>query len=298
MAKKTGKDALDEDIKVDDTDDAPEKDEAAGEVVVDLEAVEEDTEADTTDDRLSRKGRRANRFREAQERAEAAERARAEAEERAARLQEAILLRLANGQPQSQQSEAKDPLDSKIESLREQRKRLRAQAAAMARAGMNIPDDLEADYERLEMEIAETVAEKRISSRREDPEESERRTVQRALQLQHPEVYGDPRATRWAKGRFEQLMADPSSAGKPEIAVVRQALMDAEVQFGFKRPSVSEGQKAKYAGRSAGASGAASPAKTVTLSKEERRMADTLYDHIKDPKKRYVEYARKVALKG
>lgn len=195
-----------------------------------------------------------------------------------------------------------DPLGAELEGVQAQLDALATHARAI---GDKMTPEQEVDFtrkaralRRREQEIfAEDAAKKVVASQRPNatPEQVMRQARIADLQDEFDDVYSyDPQrngafpALRWAQGRFHQLVA---KHGRESMKILKQAMADAQEEFGFKRREASPAHKSKFAGPGRGTAGG-SDERTVVLSPAAQRLRAAQFSHIKDKGKRLQAMAK------
>lgn len=252
--------------------------------------------------RLTREEKKRNRPREFEQRAIEAERRAQEAERVAARLEGAVSALAQRGGGGGNQPGAQgDPLQTEYDTVVEQQAQLADAIQALSEAGKLTPEMRKRYFEEakaLDLKSKRLVVrmEQRDSLRNAPPPEyQQQQAVRMQLESEFSDVYMNPSALQWAKGRVEMIIArrgQPANA-VAQLAIVREALKEAAAEFGMRRDPVSDAQKRKYGsvGRSAGGTGAngdrPGPTTIPGLSPARaQKMADALFKSEKDPKKR------------
>ncbi len=264
---------------------------------------DEDDDGDENDDGDDepRRGRsrpsKSNRYREAMESArEANERSARQAEE-IARLNGAMQVLLRGGQ-QTRQDPGPDPFDAKINDIRERRRGLQREFAALDPA--KVTEQQFADYEakahRLEDELADAQFEKRAAAKGfQAPNPAN--AARDAMLARHPEIANNRALQQAIQGHFHLLTA---KGGRPGPQLLEQAVQAAkrELRIGEHAPSRNAGPRpdpSKYAAppRGAPGGGGGEGRVKVALGPHEKRMAENLYPELakKSPEKAWKKWA-------
>jgi hypothetical protein len=271
-----------------------------------------DDDADDGDDdsgRPSRKDRRRQRgddmVRAANERAEKAER---DAQEHRRLMAEAFA-RIPTAPQQPRVDPVRQRLDQEAEALQDQQQTMvdRYQAAQEAafKAKTQLSPEVHAKFQADARKLRDRIAENdhhRFAPRQQGGvnEQQIAAVSARARAMQdHGDVFGNQRAAAAFQAEYIRLI---KVRGEPDNWTTFEKAADAarrEVGLAPRggRPAPSRGAKSKYTGVSRGGSGGDDGRVTVTMDKDMKAMADTMYSHIKDPKKRYQRYADRVGSK-
>lgn len=259
------------------------------------EGVEVDVSADDDPIDEPREEKRRKRGRDRwEERERELERASAqlsESQQRIARL-EAQVAAVA----QREQRNEPDELEQEFDSVWSERERLAAEFGRID--PRQVTAEVRADYmgraKKLERKQQEVVA--RIEARKhvrpaEDPQIT-------ALRVKHSDVISDPTRFSAAQLYYNNKLRSGATPG-PELV---EESMSYGRKFSFddarRQARVSDTDRARHVGPPAGgARGSSEDApKSVKLTKDDMRMADTLFPHI-DDSKRYQHFAKEVLLK-
>lgn len=245
----------------------------------------------------SRQEKKRNRYREAREAAEAARRETAELRGQLQQMATILQERSRQAEPKAEQ---KDPYQEKLDSIaREQRllySEINARGNTLSQADLDKYEQRANELRRQEIDIA---AERKFAQLRQQTPQPDQHAnaVQAMLQLQNSDVYGNAEAVNLARAYFD-LQVKRGRTGDYEL---HQEAMDfTRKQLGMtprngSSRAPSQADRAKYAGvpRGGGGSGGDSDTvETVTMGKDFRRIADAMYGHIKDEKKRYEMWAK------
>lgn len=249
--------------------------------VIDLSGEEDDEPEVST--RAAKKAER-GRIREENE----ALRIRSEAAERL--LQETLRQQSQYQQPQQPQNEFA-VYDQQIQ--REQDMLLKEYEYLRAKGSAVTKEEL-ADYQKRVNEHNERDADLKTAKalhRRGIPLQQENPVVQQA-RMRYPDVASNPQASNWATARLAQLVYE----GKPDNwDTFDLAVQEARQRFKIGKGAPSPQMRTRLAGHSRG--GGSGAAAQFVMTKEHRKNADALYSHIKDPNKRYTQYAKTVGAK-
>lgn len=124
--------------------------------------------------------------------------------------------------------------------------------------------------------------------------------VQRAqqFQMEYADVHSNQNALGWAKGRYQQLLAEGAADGP---ALVARAMNDSRVKFGMRPNGMgpTDQDKNQLMGTNGGG-GRQVVDNTVKMGKAEKIMAMAMYGdrHNGDEKKAYAEWAKKPGLRA
>lgn len=278
---------------------------------ISLPSADEDTdEAEKQpEQRQTRDEKRRNRVKDFETRAVEAERRAQEAAERAARLEGALsTVAQRGGQPGHQPGGQADPLQSEFDSISDQQERLAQQIEALAQAKALTPE-LQAQYRKEARElhlrsqrVAARMEAREMSRNAPPPEVQTQQAARMQLEAEYGDVYGNASALQWAKGRAEQIIARRGPPANPvaQLAIIREALNEAAAEFGLRRETPSNAQKARYGsvGRGAGGTGGNNEQKTgrtlPIAPQRAQKMADAMYPKVKDPKVRLSMWKKSV----
>lgn len=244
-----------------------------------------DTSEEESDEQIaSRKQRRANRYREALERAAAAE-------QRATQAQAQIAF-LAGQMEEGRRAQMsrEEPKDPRREKWQELSDRQRSIWAPVARLGQDAPEEM---VKKAMGEIDELEWQKRnIERGQPQGQQFDERMVHAAMmRAQWPDVVSNMGALRWANGYYEQQVA----LGRQDLAnVQRESFEAARRQFGMAgRPPPNSAERGRYMGSGRGAHGGSNEPLSDLGSDEEvvfQRAADALYPNEPDEGKRLMKY--------
>lgn len=263
----------------------PKRESREDDVVVRDEPDEEEPGSEDDDrepERPTRRDRRQNRYTEmrneaAQAREEAAAlRGRLEAQEQ--------YLRQLREAPARPPEPAKDP----VTELAAEKDRLQKQYMAAHRAGA-VTEEIYASYSQQYHALEQKISDARLDARLAEREAQLSQQMQeQAIRAQHSDVFDHPSAARWARGYYEQERAKGRHGDK---ALFDESMEQARATFRLSgRGGPTRETRARFAGTPSAAAGGGSadraPSGAVTLSKEQRAMANAMYPHIKDPQKR------------
>lgn len=246
----------------------------------------------------TRRERRINRYREAQDRAERAERERDEARQEAMthrqRADQFAMRPVTQAMPQADQHE------TELNSLYEEQEGLTARWNA-------IPEEDRASKYAEYMQKARNIDERRhgIIARREldrrgvAPSNPNEHIVAR-IRMEHPDVAGDERASRWCQA----YVAQKAALGIPvSWELINEAMGETRKAFRMpgasppqKRAPVTKDQQARYTSPSQSAGVGAAPKQVVTMNKHYRKMAEARYPN-DAPKVAYQKWANAVGKK-
>lgn len=250
-----------------------------------------------------KKQRGQNLVRQAKEEAEAARR---EAAELRGRIEElARAQQRPQQQPQTQQS---DPLETELKGLQSEftayNQRLSAaqQAAQSAQRPMTQEeiDKWNGEAWALQERMAD-LNYRRAAKRHEKPgvtaEQIQAQTLVTQVQSKHADLFQHERGSKLFEAQWRLELAE----GKPDTWETMDAAADKVRQrLGMTprggRPAPTAATRARFSAQSqsAGSAGDDSDTKPMVFDKNLQKMANALYSHIKDPKKRYEMYAKKV----
>lgn len=256
-----------------------------------------ETQETTSEDRPSRKERRANKLAEANRAAsEASELRRELAEERAARQRHAEELAEMRGQLNARQQQDKpDPFDGKLKELREKRNRHLA-ASATAASKEHAERELDAYHEALE-EIDELRGERRQSKNGQERQQQPDYTQvaqKMALESEFPWLASNKAARTMADGYVNVLVGKGRPMG---MATYKEACALAAKDLGLGGTGGQSNGKGRFSvpsGRT-GASGEAgsSSFSANDMTRQQEALAEQLYNHL--PKEQaHAKWARDV----
>lgn len=273
---------------------AIQEDEGRVEIPAEDEVDEEEAKPEA---KPSRDEKKRNRFRELQERAEAAERRAAEAAERTAKLEGAVQTLSQQRQYQPEQRQTQDPLETELHTIYDRQEALSEQIEALAAANKLTPearDRIRREARALDIRSKEIIVERsQRAQQRQAPEQEQRARIAataQQLQAEHAKVYAAPNGRALAQKHFYAIVAmrgEPRSEHE-QLAMVKEALVEAERELGIRREPPSDAQKHKYGSvsRSAGGTGGSTEKSSVIRGlspKMAQRMADAAYGHVNDP---------------
>lgn len=260
---------------------------------VDISEPETDVDSDEEESsRPSRKERRANRFREAHERAAAAE-----AEAKALREQAQQYKQMLDAERQARSTrtrgdvDAPDTADQHVTALNKLRTERRAVLSKIYGANGQLS---RADIDALEKE-AEEIEDKihQVQVNRFTPKPKPGSNMATVLQAKYPDVYQNPAARMWAQGYASQMAAKGRKAG---MQLAEEALQEAAKEFGLSERGPAKGAKDRYAGRPKGAAATRSDKKTVRVTGRQKLMALAMYPN-EDEKTAVRKWAKRVGSK-
>jgi chromosome segregation ATPase len=276
-----------EDTEVDATEGKPEVRE--GDLVVDLT---EPVSAKEPDDvRLTRDEKKQQR---SAERWDDRERELRETRDRMSSL-ERELQEIRQSSQRREEAPRSDPFQTKLDDVYQRRRDLAARYTAESRrdGGISKPerDEFEKRAKDLEMEQMELVASRaavRLRPAQPDPELT-------AIRARHYDVLSHPQAAKWANAVLEQTVAEGAQVNP---TVIDEIADRARGRFGLAGPrKVSDAEKSKYTGApKAGQVSSKEPPSTYRMTKDDKKMADSLYSHIKDDSTRYRTWVKEVAM--
>jgi hypothetical protein len=267
---------------------------------------DDDDEPDTeeVEGEPTRKEKRANRWREVQERAERAERA---AEAAIAAQQQLMQQFIASQQSREPQVDPRQQLDDTYEKteleLIDLRRTYSMREHQYAQAGQQMPQEELLGFVRkqrdLEVRKQAAMSDYYVTQNgyRQDPRQQQIQTELAVLRAQHADVFANRAATFHVDYAYKRMtMAE----GKPEsIATAQEAIAEARKvilkQGSSARPT--QAAKSKYTGGSSGAGGGAAVREgtpVLKINDSGKRMADMAYPHITDDNKRYETWMKAV----
>lgn len=279
-AKEEAADEPEDDVP--DDDDEPETEEAAGEP--------------------TRKEKRANRWREVQERAERAERA---AEAAMAQQQQIMQQLIAMQQPREPQVDPRQQLDDTYEKteleLIDLRRTYSMREHQYAQAGQQMPQEELLGFVRkqrdLEVRKQAAMSDYYVTQNgyRQDPRAQQVQTELAVLRAQHADVFANRAAAFHVDYAFKRMT---QAEGKPDtIATAQEAIAEARRMVLKQGAKPTQSSKAKYTGGSSGAGGGAAAREgtpVLKINESGKRMADMAYSHITDDNKRYETWMKAV----
>lgn len=269
----------------DDDDDAP----AAGEGL-EIEVPEEDDDDDkeepkgtTPAERETRRARRSNRVKGFEDRATAAE-ARAAAAEAGLAEQRELLQRLEVSQAELRgrvSATGGDPERAKVDDLRK-KGRLALARADEAKSAVEATAAMD-DYDNIQEQIMDLRVEQKLKTQKAPSPEDYSKA---ALRAEFPWIGSNDKASRWAGGMYEQLVAD----GKEDNhATAREAAAMAAKKFGLgpqpTSPAPTAREQRAYEGvPSRSITGPTAKGGRVVLTPQEQRMALARWPDLDDDK--------------
>lgn len=204
------------------------------------------------------------------------------------------------------------PDTSEEDALKKERDMLLRSYGAAVKAGIT-PEDEEA-YRRkadeLEERRWEAWARRKGLAAQGDPQQIAQAQLAAQIKMQnrarHPDVYGSPRATKWAGGLWNQLVTEYSGPDG-SLTVDPQALHDhcmdkARERFGMKPRNErlsgpeSQAQRKRHSGSSRGGAPTRgdSGGRSFRMTDMYKAMADEAFSHITDERKRHQEWVNRV----
>lgn len=248
-------------------------------VVVDLDDDDDDDDDSGDDGRRQRRAQRPSLMR-------ALEEERAERERLAREVESLKAAQSRQPPPTPPPAEEKDPYQEKIDALGSQMETTRAAYYAEYRAadGKLEPGreaHFQKEFSRLANERQELAVERTVERRLRERQGAQDANTQRALlQSQFPKVFADPKAEMWAGGRYRQLIGE---GREPNQQTMVEALRDAESHFKLGSPPRSERERERNRGQGRGGQRAsATSRRSVTLTRDQQRMALATYQHRRD----------------
>jgi len=157
-------------------------------------------------------------------------------------------------------------------------------------------DDILKKAEAIDDELYEARAEIRERKRElTTPKKEELPEAITYMRAKYHHVLRVPAAARYAHGIYNTLVAK----GKPESPdTIEDAYREAEREFRLGNTDASAGQRAKYTGGTIGGGGGSNTGpRTLKMTEDRKRNADAMFPQIKDERKRYEMYAKKVGPK-
>lgn len=249
-----------------------------------------DDEPDDTQEPAPRRDNRWQRMNRERDEARAAE-----AQMRTQLTQALTLLQESRARPDPEPSAKKDdPFDAKLALIKRERTALFHEIeAGKGRFTQEQIDNIEARAAKLEEEHVETLAERLVSRRGLAQPAQREHPLKPILALQFPDVVQNPKAVDYARAYFQMERAK----GRPESVELvveshqraREALRTAPGPGRMPDPNAATRRTALGAGPGGGAPPDDAP---VGLTKEQKKMADSLYPDEQDPKKRYDKWAK------
>lgn len=187
---------------------------------------------------------------------------------------------------------AEDPFAERLDKIKRERNLLyREIQAGAGKLTQEQLDNIERRAQALEEEHVETLAERLVTKRGLAQPQRQEHPLKPFLALQFPDVVQNPKAVDYARAHFQMELAK----GRPESMELvieshqraREALRTAPTAA---RPDPNGATRRTGMGTGPGA-GAAHETAVPSLTKEQRKMADVLYEHVPDPKKRYQKWS-------
>jgi hypothetical protein len=265
------------------------------------------------EERISRRERRRNRFRELQGQNEELKKRLGTLEELAQRLPDSNAI-ASQVQQNLQAQQQGDPFEYELQRIRREQTEL-AELYHAKRSKGELTAEQDREYrsraQDLEDRRVDVIAERKIRQRAPQQGLTEQQVVIANLRAQNPDVFGNQRTTTHAVAVYQQLVAqgfpqDMETANEA-IERTREAFsLPSRSGSGRRRePAPTPSQRERYAGSPAGGAGAgrAEPrANTVKITPEVRIMADAAFPHIKDPVARLQKWVngpgRRIAAAG
>lgn len=263
------------------------------------EAVEDDEQAPASKTRWQRRQERyrqmQDREQEASRRAEAAEKREADARQLLATMQGHLAQQFAAQQRPAEK--VPDPLDARLDSLFNEQDLLyreyNSRSNQMTAAEHADFAKRQRALSRQMMEIGGELAVRKLGVGRNDPEQTRSQIVAQELHMRHGDVLRDERMRMYADGVWRQLRA---KGREDDWSTIDDAFDQTRKAFGLRpkngATAPSAGYKAKLQGNPRGMGGNGSEGRqVVTMTKEFQQMANAVYEHVKDPQKRYRMWA-------
>ncbi len=158
-------------------------------------------------------------------------------------------------------------------------------------------DTMQNELREAEGRLMDHEFDKRAAQRGYAPAPSQAQTAQAALEAQHPEIYGNKHALRYAEGLYAKELHGGAKDGRElHDKVITQAKVDLGLTT---RPKPSDATKRRTSGESKGgnAGSKAPAAKTFEMGKKQRELARALYPKDTD-KVAFRKWAKQVGVKG
>lgn len=266
-----------------------------------------DEPADETEGEPTRREKRANRYREMQERLEQSER---RAEAAAAAQQQLMQQIIASQQPREPQVDPRQNFETAYEQteleLIDLRRTYSMRENQYAQAGQAMPQDELLGFVRKQRALEERKqgawSDLYVQQRgyNQDPRAQQVQTELAVLRAQHSDVFANRAAALHVDYAYRRMT---QAEGKPDtIATAHEAVAEARrmvlKQGGAPKPTTAS--RSKYTGGSSGGGGAAvrdSGTPVLKIGESGKRMADMAYPHITDDKKRYETWTKAMYLK-
>lgn len=275
---------------------SPEDEEAPRIDVTERDDEDDDDVTEDKQERPSRKERRKNRYREAMERAEAAERRAEQAEQQA---RQAFMISQQQALTQKPAESSKDEFKEKLDAVYREQEMLYRE---LNMKGQNIrPDEVERIEQRAREldEMKHEIIAQRL--RKKEPGQAQGAptgdmVTAAMIQMEYPDVCDNPQVLAWAQSYYGMLRAE----GRPGTLVeLREAMEKARQRYRLptakngRKPPPSPVSRSRYEGFSRGQAGATEePEQEVVMSKAFRKMANAMYPHVKEEKKRFEMWAK------
>lgn len=284
--------------KVKAADEQPDEPEEEPEPAVEVE------DDDSDEERVTRRERRQARVKEFESRAERAER---EASELRAQQNQLMQQLIALQQPKEQPVDYERQLDEQYESTEMELIRLRGvysqRAQQYQQAGQEMPEaelrHFIRQQQQLELKKHSIIGDayiRRNGYAAPDPRQQQAQMEVAALRAQHADVFANQAAALHVDYAFKRLRAE----GKPDTLETAQAAVAEARRVILKQGPAggkpTQAQKSKYTGSASGAGGQAGrePVPVIKLSEQGKKMADAALGHIKDEKKRYETWGKRM----
>lgn len=237
------------------------------------------------------KSRKDNRWQQMNERTSAAEARAQRAEEQL--TQTLSLLQERQRTPEAKKEGADDPFAEKLGQIKRERTLLMREIQAGAgKFTQEQLDAIEKRAETLEEEHVEVLAERLVAKRGLGQPQRQEHPLKPFLALQFPDVVQNPKAVDYARAYFQQQKA-LGRAETMELVVESHQRAREALRTQPNAPKPDPHGATRRVGMSAGPSaGARDEAATPGLTKEQKKMADSLYSDIPDPNKRYAKWAK------
>lgn len=265
-------------------------------------AVEVDDDPD--EEPVTRRERRQNRVKEFESRAERAEREAAELRVQQNQLMQQLI---SMQQPREPQVNHEQEFDQAYENTEMELIRLRGMYSQRAnqyqQAGQEMPEaelkQFIRQQQQLEVRKQSLLSDAYVRSRgytQPDPRQQQAQMEVAALKANHADVFANPDAAEYVNFAFNSLRRkgrpDSLETAQAAIAEARRVILKQGPTGG--RPT--QAQKAKYTGSASGAGGQAGrePVPVIKLSESGKKMADAAMPHIKDDKKRYELWGKRM----
>lgn len=252
---------------------------------------DDDDDADDADDapspqqpsaRKQKKAERGARYRDLQRRHDEAVAARAAAEQRALEYQQFML----HQRDQASRAPEADPADKEIDDTIAEMARNYDQYQRLQAAGKLTPEDLEQyrkiqlGLERKKLDLA--TAKQIRAMQAHQPPQRQLSDVDIYVRSQYPDLVANAQASQWGLAELRKRVI--RNGGMLTKELIDDVAQETRAEFGLGGAPRSQARSStgRYVGHSAGPSAGprAAPVRTVQVSKNDKKMALAMYDHL------------------